>query len=84
MGAGVSWMLEFEAEPVLEWDFRAPVAEMVHTVQAGEVGALGSEWSTCADGTRCHLCERGESAGPGPGLQSRAGYFCRGMSARSR
>lgn len=58
MSSNVSWMLELEVQPGRENDLKALVAEMVDATRAEEPDALSFEWSTSADGKRCHLYER--------------------------
>lgn len=58
MGSHVSWILELEVQPGREDDLRALIAEMVDATRSDEPGALMFEWSTSADGRRCHLHER--------------------------
>ena len=54
----VYWVLELDVQAGRENDFRALMAEMVGTTQANEPGTLNYEWSTSADGKRCHIYER--------------------------
>ena len=54
----VSWMLELDVQEGRESDFRALMAEMAAATEANEPGTLSYEWSTSADGKRCHIYER--------------------------
>ena len=58
MGSNVSWLLELEVQPGREEDLKALMAEMVGATRANEPGTLSYEWSTSADGRRCHIYER--------------------------
>ncbi len=58
MKSDVYWMLELDVQAGREDDFRPLMAEMVSATQANEPGTLNYEWSTSADGKRCHLYER--------------------------
>jgi quinol monooxygenase YgiN len=58
MKSDVYWMLELEVQAGREDDFRALMAEMVSATQANEPGTVNYEWSTSADGSRCHIYER--------------------------
>ena len=58
MSSDVSWMLELDVQQGRESDFRALMAEMVSVTEANETGTHDYEWSTSADGKRCHLYER--------------------------
>jgi quinol monooxygenase YgiN len=54
----VSWLIELEMLPGKEQAVRALMQELTEATRAHEPGALSYEWSTSADGTRCHLYER--------------------------
>ena len=58
MKGDVSWVLELDLQAGRESDFRALMAEMIAATQANEPGTLNYEWSTSADGQRCHIYER--------------------------
>lgn len=58
MSSHVCWMLEMEVREGRESDFRSLMKEMVDAAKANEPGTLDYEWSTSADGRRCHLWER--------------------------
>jgi quinol monooxygenase YgiN len=58
MSNHVSWMLELDLEAGRESDFRDLMAEMVDATKANEAGTLDYQWSTSADGGRCHIFER--------------------------
>ena len=58
MSSYVSWMLELDVQEGRESDFRALMAEMVGATKTNEAGTLDYEWSTSADGKRCHIFER--------------------------
>ena len=57
MSSHVSWMLELEVLEGRQSDFRHLMAEMV-SATTNEAGTLDYEWSTSADGKRCHIFER--------------------------
>lgn len=58
MSSHISWMLELDVQEGRENDFRNLMAEMVRATKENEAGTLVYEWSTTADGKRCHLFER--------------------------
>lgn len=58
MDGRVSWMLELDVQEGREGDLQKLMAEMVAAAQASEPGTLDYEWSTSADGRRCHIFER--------------------------
>jgi hypothetical protein len=51
-------MLELDVQEGRESDFRNLMGEMVSATKATEPGTLNYEWSTSADGKRCHVFER--------------------------
>jgi quinol monooxygenase YgiN len=51
-------MLELDVQKGRESDFRELMVEMVGATKANEAGTLDYEWSTTADGGRCHIFER--------------------------
>ena len=58
MNKNVYWLLELEIQAGREKDFQSLMKEMVASTQADEPGTLNYEWTTSADGTRCHIYER--------------------------
>ena len=75
----VYWILELDVQAGRENDFRALMAEMVGTTQANEPGTLNYEWSTSADGKRCHICERYVDSGA---VMTHLGTFGERFAAR--
>jgi quinol monooxygenase YgiN len=63
MNPHVYWLLELEIQPGRAKDFRTLMDEMVAATRADEPGALNYEWSTSADGKRCHIFERYADSG---------------------
>jgi len=57
MSHHVHWILELDVLAGKESAFEALRQEMVATIQANEAGTLRYEWSTTADGRRCHIVE---------------------------
>jgi quinol monooxygenase YgiN len=58
MSNHVFWMLELDVQVGRENDFLVLVAEIISATKANEAGTLDYEWSTSADGKRCHIFER--------------------------
>ena len=58
MNSEVSWILELDVQEGREKDVQALMTEMVGATEANEAGTLSYEWSTSADGRRCHIYER--------------------------
>jgi len=58
MSNHVSWMLEFEIQAGRADALRDLMTEMVDATKTNEPGTLDYEWSTSADGKKCHIFER--------------------------